>query len=271
MTTTTKASRFMQKGARFYNIRGQQLPGTTSITGMMNKPALPNWAAKLTRERMCDEAADLYANTAMQFLPGTDRDKFRAMLWKLVDKRAFHNEAAREAADLGTLAHAQCEWIVNRARGEVVGPDPITAARATGTDAQTCDRALWASMAFDQWVTDHDVRFIESEVVVVDDVVGYAGTADLVAFVDGVRSIIDLKTSSGVWPEMYLQLAAYWNAYNVSTARVSDNVERAYILRLPKKLSDPEFEAVEVTDLPYHFDAFKALAVVFSWHQGVTK
>lgn len=272
MTTTTKNARYTKNGARFYSIDGRQLPSVTSITAMLNKPALPNWAAKLTRERMCDEAASLYAVASG---PSFTEKAFRAELWKRVEKRAFQNEFMREAADLGTLAHAQCEWIVNRAMGGVMGPDPITCARATAETDEArliIDRALWASMSFDQWVTDHDVKFIASELMVADPVVGYAGTLDLVAVVDGRRAVVDLKTSSGIWPEMYLQVAAYWNAYNIDTVRPAmENMETAYILRLPKKLSDPDFEYVEIDDLPGHFAAFCALAKVFAWSEGVTK
>ena len=49
------------------------------------------------------------------------------------------------------------------------------------------------------------------------------------------------------------------------------HVQDAYILRLPKKVTDPDFEAVRVERLDDHFKAFLALKDVFAWHEAVTK
>lgn len=263
MATTTKAARFTKGKERFYEIDGAMLPSVTTILSTLAKPALVNWAAKLTRERMCDEAADLYDVAAG---PSFDRAKFRAELWKRVEKRAFQNETAREAADLGTLAHARCEWMIQKRLGVAVGDDPIAVA-APGSDAE---RALWASLSFEDWMARNKVEPIATEVVVAHLGHGYAGTADLIARVDGRVALVDLKTSSGIWPEMYLQVAAYAAALN-SRCQLADRVETAYILRLPKKVSDPEFEAVEVDRLDFHLNGFLSLFGAWLWQSEVTR
>lgn len=67
---------------------------------------------------------------------------------------------------------------------------------------------------------------------VVDLEQGYAGTVDMVAEVDGVLSIIDLKTSTSFAKGYGLQTAAYMNAYN-KMGSVSHRVcEKRWILRL---------------------------------------
>jgi hypothetical protein len=263
MATTTKAARYTKGKDRFYHIDGRQLPSVTTILSCLSKPALVNWAGKLTRERMCDEAADFYALGAQ-----LSRDGFRSELWKRVEKRVFQNEAAREAADLGTLAHARCEWVIQKRLGRPVGPDPVTS-DTTLTPADR-ERALWASLSFEDWMAKNDVQPMQTEIVVHHPDHHYAGTADLVARVNGVISLVDLKTSSGLWPEMYLQVAAYRAAYN-SEAQSNFQAVTAHLVRLPKKITDPEFEAVEVANLDSHLEGFLSLFSVWKWMQEVTK
>lgn len=266
MAVTTKAARFTKGQSRFYQVDGKMLPSVTTILQSLAKPALVNWAGKVNREAMCEAAAEFYLEQTAP-LSG---DKFRSLLWRRVEKRVFHNEQARAAADLGTLAHERCEWTIKKIMGEPVGADPIEVARkVAGADQASIDKSLHASVAFDRWVAENNVEPLMTEVVVSHHRHGYAGTADLVAGVNGVVGVVDLKTSSGVWPEMYLQLAAYRIAM-IDDPSMPDP-EQAWILRLPKKESDPEFEAVLVDNLDAHLAAFLALRDVFLWQQEVTK
>lgn len=262
MTTTTKAARFTKGQSRYYNVDGVMLPSVTSILACLSKPVLVNWAGKVNREAMCAEAADFYAA-----LPGPlERDKFRAELWKRVEKRVFHNEQSKAAADLGTLAHARCEWIISGMLGREIGKDPDLIARdAASGPTGDIDRALWASLSFLDWIRENNVEPIDTEVVVAHRGHGFAGTADLIAKVHGVVSVIDLKTSSGIYPEMYMQLAAYRIAMVDDPALPSP--EDAYVLRLPKKETDPDFEAVKVDRLDAHLAGFLALRDVFLWQK----
>jgi hypothetical protein len=278
VATTTNASRFTRGKDRFYDIDGQMLPSVTTVLACLAKPALINWAAKLTRERMCDEAAKLYAETHVNgtLLPA---DWFRSSLWSRVEKRVFQNEESRAAADLGTVAHARCEWLVQKRLGRPVGLDPLgTEAERLGLKPPEIDRALWASLAFEDWMVKNDVRPIATEIVVAHRGHGFAGTADLVASVNGRVSLIDLKTSSGLWSEMFMQVAAYRAAYNEGVLSGVEDIGRddpqgealtAHLVRLPKKINDADFEAVEVTNLDAHLSAFLALLEVWKWQTGV--
>lgn len=260
MTTTTKAARFMQGSSRFYRVDGELLPSVTSIIACLSKPVLVNWAGKVNREAMCAEAASFYAGLTEPLAA----EKFRSELWKRVEKRVFHYEQSKAAADLGTLAHARCEWIIRKMMGEAVGPDPIEVSKVTDEMPEAArNRALWASMAFEDWIKNNSVAPIATEVVVAHRTHRFAGTADLVACVDGRVAVIDLKTSSGIYPEMYMQLAAYRIAMIDDPAQ-PDPVD-AYVLRLPKKESDPDFEAVKVDRLDAHLAGFLALRDVFLW------
>lgn len=106
----------------------------------------------------------------------------------------------QEAAEWGTITHETVERIL---KGEDIKVD---ARIAIGIDA------------FETWHKEGVMKILDPENHierrVVDMENGYAGTVDLVAQVNGVMSIIDLKTSTGIWREFSLQTAAYVNAYN---------------------------------------------------------
>ena len=65
---------------------------------------------------------------------------------------------------------------------------------------------------FLKWEKDHDVKFLKSEQVVYSKKYDYCGTFDNNAIVDGYLSLIDFKTSSGVYDDMFAQLAGYEQA-----------------------------------------------------------
>jgi hypothetical protein len=68
------------------------------------------------------------------------------------------------------------------------------------------------AMAFQDWLDDHDVEVLESERTVVSRKYGYAGTLDMLAEVNGRRTLIDVKTGKAIYPEVHLQLSAYSQA-----------------------------------------------------------
>ncbi len=71
----------------------------------------------------------------------------------------------------------------------------------------------------------------------------YAGTLDLVAYVDGVRTLIDFKTSKAIYAEAHLQNVAY----QVALAEMGhEPCLSGCIVRVPKNTNDPAFE-VQVT------------------------
>ena len=78
-----------------------------------------------------------------------------------------------------------------------------------------------------------------------------AGTVDAVAYVNDEFCVVDFKTSSGIWDEYFLQVAAYAEA----VAQVhGDAIESAWILRFDKKTG--EFEAGKSEDINADFRAF---------------
>ena len=67
--------------------------------------------------------------------------------------------------------------------------------------------------AYCNWQVDHRIKTFAAEVQVVSEAHQYAGTADLIAEIDGVVIVLDFKRSTHVSPEHRIQPHAYyaWN------------------------------------------------------------
>lgn len=55
----------------------------------------------------------------------------------------------------------------------------------------------------------HPFTIIQSEMNIVSEKLGYAGTLDRLIEMNGENILIDIKTSGSIWPSYWLQLAAY--------------------------------------------------------------
>jgi hypothetical protein len=104
-----------------------------------------------------------------------------------------------EAAMIGTLAHYLIECSL-----KVEEPD-----LRDFTQAQV-ERAAHGVFAFNEWRSRHSLDPLLVEEQLVSDAYRYGGTIDCLCLLDGQLTLVDLKTSSGIWPEHKYQLGAYW-------------------------------------------------------------
>jgi Holliday junction resolvase-like predicted endonuclease len=123
----------------------------------------------------------------------------------------------RKAAEWGTSIHEIVEAIL---RGEDIHPDV---------------KMVPTIETFLQWRRQYPftianpAKDIEKRVCDMD--YGYAGTIDLIAEIDGVVGVIDLKTSTAIVREHALQTAAYLQAYNKQQG-IACVCEARWILRI---------------------------------------
>lgn len=127
--------------------------------------------------------------TALQIIRRPQLEQWRGNLGNEEADRVMN-----EAADFGSAVHDHCQQI-NLGR-RIVAPLPLIE-------------------AYQQWFDATVKEVIHVEQAVWSDTYWYAGRCDLVAVLKGdkVPTVIDLKTSKGVWPDMALQLSAYRQAY----------------------------------------------------------
>jgi hypothetical protein len=165
-----------------YTIDGEPADGVTTLIGDgMPKPALINWAAKVTAGYAVDHWDELAGQTISQRLKALEGARF-----------ADRDEAGRR----GTEVHALAEKLLHGEEVDV--PDALAG------HVESCVKFL------DAW---------QPKPVLTETVVGhrrwkYAGKLDGVADFPGYgRRIFDFKTArSGIYGEAALQLSAYIHA-----------------------------------------------------------
>lgn len=169
----------------FFNGAGPW-PGVTTITDVLDKPALVRWKREQVALAAIGHLDWLVANR--------DTGNEEATVAYLL---AARNEGTT-GRERGSRIHAKLESILRR---EPVTVDPRDAPAIEGARA---------------WLNQHAVRPIQVEAYLINETLGYGGTCDLVAEIDGVIWLLDWKTSKSVaWPngrvydEMRLQLVAY--------------------------------------------------------------
>ena len=184
----------------YCNAAGDKIPGTTTICGIAkDSGGLIQWAYKTGRE---------HERLVSQGKPAPRR------LYDVVDR----------AADIGTLAHECCEADI---RNEPLPEIPE-------------DKRGPVEMAYNQylaWKKQTRLNIVASEVSLVSEIHQFGGTLDFVCEIDGELCLGDFKTSSAVYPEMLLQLAAYkelWNENRPDTP-ITDS---CHLLRISKAHAD---------------------------------
>jgi hypothetical protein len=250
---------------RIYERDGRRYTSVTTLIGDgYPKPALIGWAAKMAAEYAVEN-------------PGASVDAIKAARHKQKD----------ESSGLGTRLHRWVEsWAL--AVGGVGPPEPMTpeqcadwdAAFAAGDphvkhDAATEQRHLRTlrKMA-EQWVklaAKHLIVPLASEFTVYNEELGYAGTADLVGLVDGIPSLIDVKTGKGVYADAALQLCAlahgeYIGIHNGPTLPMPE-FDRCLVAHVRPNFA--RFYPADVGDWAWR--TFRACRAISQWVEGPGK
>jgi len=136
----------------------------------------------------------------LQYMP---KNKFFETWLKDVGHNA--DVIMRKAADEGTQVHDAIE--------KYVAGEKITWLNSEGYSNYSLD--VWKLiLKFHEFWSVCKPTLLASEIHLFSDTYKYAGTCDLVVEIDGVRWLLDIKTSKSVHTSMDLQLAAYAQAWN---------------------------------------------------------
>ena len=195
---------------------GSIVPGCTTICNMLDKPQLIDWAWKLGKQ-----GKDWR----------TERDS---------------------AGDIGTLAHKMITdyW-------KVIYEHKNIADDYHATNYEQGTLAFACYQKFLKWQEAQDqVHPVMVEYPLVSEKLKFGGTPDFVGHINGKATILDVKTSNGIYDSHWLQLAGYWlllreNGYPVDTVQ---------ILWLPK---DNRFDDPIRTDLRREKRIFKYLLSIY--------
>lgn len=168
-----------------YTLDGKLLTGVTSILGVIAKPFLLPWGVKLTAEEVKKRLPELKeAKTAKEV------DEI------LKECKRAHTKARDKAGDKGTIIHEKIEEYVNQCLNENNG-EPM---EASGNYVEQ----------FAHWARENVSKFVFSEKRLYSEKHWYAGTVDIIYRDKNDKLwIADVKTSNGIYPEMFAQMGGY--------------------------------------------------------------
>lgn len=218
-------------------ITKKTVPSVTTILSVLDKPALPRWAAKETAQFAIDNKdswVNLPADAALDLLKGA--------AWRKRDR----------AADAGTDAHSYMESLMNGSVDINAQFDPPGLGLAAANVRAILKRLQPTPISI--------------EGTVWSDNYGYAGSYDAIVQIDGKTTLVDLKTSSGVYADYALQLSAYKFAETIllpdGQELVMPEIEQCQIWHAPK---DGKWSVVNVDVDRAEFNVFLAALETFKW------
>jgi len=174
-------------GSFYYWKSDPPYPSVTTALRALAKPALVYWAARSVAEFMLDQPDKWQGLTRAEALD--------------LCKRAPWRES-EQAADVGTAVHRTIEAMLSD----------------YGVPRDWPEALAPFGEAFYRFCDDRDPTFLFTEMSVYHRAPAgredwrYAGTFDFIATVDDKRTLVDVKTGKGVYPDTALQLVAYARA-----------------------------------------------------------
>jgi len=165
-----------------------------------------------------------------------------------IDSSKFRDDKA----DIGTLAH---EMIL----AHLSKREPET----EDYSKNQIDAAENSFLSYLEWEKQHKIEPILMEHQAVSEEYKYGGAFDLYGFIDGTLEIVDFKTGSGIYEEMWLQVAGYGKL-------ITEPIQRYRILNIPRT-EDESFKEEVKTDLSLHFEAFLKLLDFYYLNKQIKK
>lgn len=101
-------------------------------------------------------------------------------------------------ASIGTCAHYMVQCFFEDAK-----PDLSEFSQKEISLAENC------LLSFYSWIKDQKITAAVSEMKLVSEIHKYGGTCDIVCNLNGVDTLIDIKTGKGIYDEHFFQLAGY--------------------------------------------------------------
>lgn len=135
-----------------------------------------------------------------------------------------------EKADIGTLAHA------------MVTDDLLGLTTDTSEYSQfQIGFAENSYLSFCEWRKGKSIEIVEVEKEYVSEINRFGGKLDILAYINGVLELIDLKTGSGIYPEHFVQVGGgYW----LLAEEHGQEIKQARIINIPRSDDENFFEKI---------------------------
>lgn len=223
-----------------HTLDGKPLTGTTTVLSVIAKPALIQWAANMA----CDYIQD---SKEFELVEGKATISPLKLAELIKEARTTHKKKKESAGTHGTEVHSEVEkyihdCLLNKNSGE--------AQSGLGYDERI--------QKFIRWSQDNKVKFLASEKHVYSRSMWVGGICDIVCEIDGKRYVGDIKTSSGIYPEHFIQASAY--AAMLTEMGEYDKFDGVVIINLNKKGG---FDVKFNYDLEGNLNCFKAALTLY--------
>jgi len=195
-------------GLRYYTFNDQRLVSATSIRKAVGMPlGLHNWVVNQHIDAVLDDAPLL--TIAL--------DKEGAELMRRIKRRNGSTESdaearlrARRAARAVIRKEADSERDTAAALGTAVHEAAEYGIKADSLSDE--DERKPFMLQYERWLEEQKPVVLWTEGQLFSLTHGYAGSFDLIADVDGRRTLIDIKTGRDIYTDHALQLALYFGA-----------------------------------------------------------
>lgn len=219
-----------KKHAYYWKEKDLFVPGVTSILGILDKPALLPWAAKMAGEYV-------KANLPV----GATQEQINSVC-ELA--KTEYNTIKEAAGDIGHQIHAIAEALF-QGRPIEMPADPLV---------------VNGVKALQEWIADNDVRPIDTEKVVFSKSAYFAGTMDLLAAVNGDLTDVDIKSGSGIYNEHCFQTAGYNFAWEEEH---KEKIKKTIILNTNKKTGKVKIRVIDDPDeMQFYTNTFLRIKAV---------
>lgn len=238
--------------------------GVTTVLGVLDKPALPQWAANMTVEYLRQNVPYVKLNRAGIVNEYIDKPTLESLF---NDARFRFRQIKKEAADIGTIAHdwleAYTKQLINAL--DVIPLPPLPENEA----ARNC-----VQLALN-WMEKHDFYPKNSERKIYSATYDYSGTYDFDAeitscgdekccpFTGTLNVLGDYKTSKAIYDEYRYQTSAYVKAK--LEEHPNDSIKGRVILRVGREAEEFEAKVLIGDDmLDTDFNVFLGALLVYN-------
>ena len=173
--------------------------------------------------------------------------------WDLGCKGIDYKTFRDDKADIGTLAH---EMILCHFKKET--PDTSCYSQNQIDLAETC------FLKYLDWEKGKSIEPILLEQPLISETFQYGGTIDNYCFLNGVKVLMDYKTSKAIYDENFMQVASYKQLINEwSLKEKLDFVNEVMILRIGRDEQEG-FEVKSINNTTKYFEIFKHCLSIYN-------
>jgi len=158
-----------------------------------------------------------------------------------------------DKAAIGTLAHQMIQDHLLQVDTDVSDYSPKQVSQAENS-----------VLSYLEWEKNHKIKPILIEEKMVSELYQYGGQLDIYANLDDTPTLIDLKTGSGIYPEMGVQLSAYRQLLIES----GHNIEQCMILNIGRDETE-DFQEKKYENIEKYWAIFLHLKAVYDLKKEV--